>query len=433
MPMSFVRRFAETNIFQLAANALQLVVSIVIARSLGVAGKGAYAAATALLEVIVYIALFGINNGILYVAAKSADHARRTATLTVFFTAVNGAFAAALMALLAWSNAPISRNVNPQYLLILAPLALISIGVSYFSFLAISREHVTAYNILNVLVPVLQLVGLLALLAVVRSISVKHALWVLVTTNAIILALYVFIGATRIGFARIIDLGLARTILVVGFRSYIVALLGYIVLRSDIIILNMLKGNYQVGLYSTATALAFKLLLVSSSVTVLLSPRMIRDLEGSLEFQLKVARVLSFLIVLILIATDILYVPAVYVLYGRSFVPSWQPYFILNIGMFFLTLYSAFGPYYIARGIPSAAIAAAFVAAASNVILNFMLIPDLGYNGAALASSISYFLAFAIYAWDLRRNQGVSVSSILIPRAEELAELKNRILAAITR
>ncbi len=66
------------------------------------------------------------------------------------------------------------------------------------------------------------------------------------------------------------------------------------------------------------------------------------------------------------------------------------------------------------------AMVTAFAGAATNVILNLILIPIMGANGAAIATAVSFLVAFAARALDARRflkinyNTPVVVLEILI-------------------
>jgi O-antigen/teichoic acid export membrane protein len=65
-----------------------------------------------------------------------------------------------------------------------------------------------------------------------------------------------------------------------------------------------------------------------------------------------------------------------------------------------------------------------FVALAVTVALDFLLIPRMGIEGAALASSAAYFLNSALLVTTLKRHLKVSWKSLLIPSPAEFASYR---------
>ncbi|MBD0326422.1 MAG: polysaccharide biosynthesis C-terminal domain-containing protein, partial [Pyrinomonadaceae bacterium] len=58
-----------------------------------------------------------------------------------------------------------------------------------------------------------------------------------------------------------------------------------------------------------------------------------------------------------------------------------------------------------------------------NLALTFMLVPPYGARGAALASTISYTIIFALVALYFRARAGRSLIEALLPGKAELREL----------
>jgi len=65
------------------------------------------------------------------------------------------------------------------------------------------------------------------------------------------------------------------------------------------------------------------------------------------------------------------------------------------------------------------------VALAVTVALDFLLIPRMGINGAAIASSAAYLVNTVLLLAALKRLLGASWSDLLIPRGSELAAYRN--------
>ncbi|MBR3961031.1 MAG: oligosaccharide flippase family protein [Clostridia bacterium] len=104
-----------------------------------------------------------------------------------------------------------------------------------------------------------------------------------------------------------------------------------------------------------------------------------------------------------------------YILLDSSYYPSWKfiPFLLLA------TVYSCFvqflGNIYLAEKRSVATLIKTLIGAISNLILNFLLIPIWGPNGAAIATCISYFVVYAVRAVDIKlRNRDIKFASPLV-------------------
>ena len=90
-------------------------------------------------------------------------------------------------------------------------------------------------------------------------------------------------------------------------------------------------------------------------------------------------------------------------LLDASYYSSWQYVSVLGIAMIFSALSSFMGSVYFVVKRSVRSFITASVGALSNIVLNFMLIPSMGAMGAAIATAVSYLIAFAIRAIDVRK------------------------------
>jgi O-antigen/teichoic acid export membrane protein len=428
--MSFLRYFAETNFTQIISNIIQLITSVIITRELGRAGKGAYSASYALMEIVVYLFIFGVGQSILYAGSKFKEKTPRVAFHAALFSFFFGSLAGLTLVILASTNTPLTRNLKDEYVLVIAPLAVMSIFFSNFSYLLISQQRYRMNNFLNLMSASSQLLFLL-ILVFLNSLTIYTGLLVLNISSGLALLIQLVYVYREFGFIPKIDPELIKTMFRVSYKAYFITLMNYIILRSDLVLLNSIKGNADTGIYSISAALAGKMLLFSSPVYYILSPRVISSPKENLSLQAKVARNLVFFMTSLLIIADLLYAPAVRILYGSQFVISWQPFLILNIGILFLSTTNALSPYFVSKGYPPISILTPLIAAATNVILNLLLIPFWSYNAAALTSSISYLIYYLVFAGYISKNEGIALKDFLIPRRYEVVELINRIFGSL--
>ena len=95
--------------------------------------------------------------------------------------------------------------------------------------------------------------------------------------------------------------------------------------------------------------------------------------------------------------------PITKVMYAPAYYESWRYVPFLVVAEVFSSLVTFLGSFYMVSKKNATVPLAIFVGAVANVGLNFWLIPQYGVMGAAFATLLSYLLAFAIRAVDVKR------------------------------
>ena len=104
---------------------------------------------------------------------------------------------------------------------------------------------------------------------------------------------------------------------------------------------------------------------------------------------------------------------------------------ILLIGIIFASIGKVAPAYFYTKGRPNIHLIVAAIVLVINLLLNFVLIPTIGINGAALASTISYLFYGLIYVLMLKKD-GISIKQLLIIQKDDLKNLK-QILPKVAR
>lgn len=177
--------------------------------------------------------------------------------------------------------------------------------------------------------------------------------------------------------------------------------LGSIYNKIDITMLGMMSTDAVVGYYSNANKIIVMILTGCQAVSAAFMPRLSylytkdkKALEELIEFGCKI---LVFITIPATIGVYLLAPNATVVLYGESFAPAgitlqvFTPLIIIRT-LGDLLCYQLL----ISIGQENKRLPAYVVAASANVILNYLLIPHWGQNGAAVASVISEFLVNGI-------------------------------------
>ena len=186
----------------------------------------------------------------------------------------------------------------------------------------------------------------------------------------------------------------------------------------QVMIKNML-GNEQSGIYAVAVKLSEVWYFIPMIICTSLSPSIIKAFSISKElFENRMKKLyfsmfwISFTIAAFTTTFSHLIIK---ILFGNSYlgsIPTLQIYVWAGIAVF---LGVALGQYLLATNLTKISFYSTILGAVTNVILNIILIPKIGINGAAIATLISYTLStFGIFFFkDTINHRKLILRSIL--------------------
>ncbi len=118
------------------------------------------------------------------------------------------------------------------------------------------------------------------------------------------------------------------------------------------------------------------------------------------------------------------------IVYGEAFREAKAPTIILFIGILFASIGRVSSSYFQSSGKPKVHLYITFVVFAVNVVFNACLIPVIGINGAAIASSISYAVYGIVYVIIFIKKENFTFEGLFLFNKEEInsiKEMKNKI------
>jgi O-antigen/teichoic acid export membrane protein len=164
------------------------------------------------------------------------------------------------------------------------------------------------------------------------------------------------------------------------------------------------------------------LMLFPGIIATLLFPRVAARKDETGELTCVVTRHTAFVMLFICLAA----VPLSFVLpllYGTKFSDVSVQLLILLPGVYLVGLESVLVQHFNAMGLPLAIPLCWLATLALNIVLVLALVPVWGARGAALASTISYALIFALIAVYFRLRTHRRLSEVLVMRRSELRKL----------
>ena len=431
MTNGFAKNVASTFISRILIIGMGLVASIIVARTLGPAGKGIFAALGAMVGIALQFGNLGLHGANVYFTAKDKSKALSLTGNSFWFSLIIGLVLFFSFYLFLFQHPGALGNIDIR----LAIITLIAVPFMLLAYLwqniLVGLNKIKAYNWILISNQILSLIGAFAILLVF-----KRGIFPLIVFNTlttIVIACFYGTYLFKIQqFSLRFDWDLAKKSLNYGFKIYLSCFFAYLVLRSDLFILNYFRGTTETGLYSIAANFVDGIILLPSIIALFLLPKAVENLGQSGELIAKTARISFIIIGVICLGAVILGRPAINLMFGFVFDQIFIPLLILIPGAFFFALEVILVQYFSAHNRLLPTIYFWIIAVVLNVGLNIVFIPTYGMIAAAASSLLSYFLVFILVANLFIKHSGLEIKSIL-PQKEDWISLSNLVKTNFSR
>jgi O-antigen/teichoic acid export membrane protein len=395
-----------------------LAAGIIVAHWLGAEGVGQLAVINVAIATIVQLGSFGLPSSTTYFIAQNNGHLRGAAVNSLIFALGVGALLALGLSAVASLRPVWFGFVSPELIHIAAvsiPFQLIGlIGLNILLGLGKLRE----FNLLDLAGQSFVLIN-----AVLVLLLLKRGITTLVTLNTaasiLVSAVVVLLVISAKSLAQSrwrADIALLRQMITYGLKFHISILASAIIIRADLLVVNHFRGAAEAGVYSVASQFALLLMLLPGVIATLIFPRVTSEQDARGETTCQVSRYTTFIMFLCCLAA----VPLSLVLplvYGPAFSDSTKLLLILLPGVYLIGIESVLAQHFNALGVPRAIPLYWVATLVLNLVLVFALVPRFGAQGAAIASSISYAMIFALVALHFHTSTGQSFADVFVLRS----------------
>lgn len=431
--MGLVRQSATTLASRLLITVVNIPISILVARKLGVEGQGVYAAVGAFPALWATVWILGIDASHTWALAGKRTSLGRVLGNTIVWIVLLSALAVpSYMFAIGLLNPEKIEAMRPVLWLsaLLVPLLL---GRTLLLSCFLGLHQVDQYNLLSVLSQLLLLILLIVVL-VIGGGGTRGAVIAFAISTGLLLVLAAYWVARR--RAREdpvrVDRGLMKSSLSYGMRGYGATIFGQFNYRFDQVLVTNYNGIAEQGYYSIAVLLAEKLTHVSNSIQLVLFPRVSASTpEEANRITATACRHALAWVGAGAIAMYVLARPLVSLLYGSAFLPALKALFYLIPGIFLLSFWKILAVDLSGRNRRFPTTIAGGIAFVVNMALNFWWIPTHGMVGAACSSTVSYGIQSLILVIIFTRITGVPVRKLVVPERKDL-EIYRRVLAQVT-
>lgn len=215
-----------------------------------------------------------------------------------------------------------------------------------------------------------------------------------------------------------------------SFHAFLYGLFLFLIYRTDQLLIHFYLGDESLGIYSVSVGIAGCFLFVPESIKTALTGKLYSFAGDSSEKYRYFNKTMRFcvLICTIMAMTGMIMSPLIFRLYGTEFINGIRTLQILLAGMVFLSFSQLGGIYFFTAGEVKKCTIISASSFCINIIMNVLLIPAYGIEGAAVASLISYMALAGMTTRYLLANNDIRLKHLLIPQKEDILTLKRIVM-----
>lgn len=428
--MGYRKNIASNFVTQIITSVLAFVVSIIVSRVLGAEGKGEVAYFLLFFTTIGQYGHFGITYATPYFSKKTKFSGEEVFNSNFSYIILMCVIQSSLV-IIAKSFGLIFKEYSYLTLFLGILILAFTMIAEFLSTVYIGNERIIEVNKITLTSNIIK-IALTIILWLAELLNIYTYLLVLslpVIFNSILL-----MRKSKQKYKFEINKVLMSKEFKFGITIYLATLFIFMNYKIDQFFIKFMLGTTELGVYSVSVSLAELLFLIPGSVASAILGRLYNMKNDTPEERarltsntIKVTFYVTFLIMII----GILCTPIIPVLYGKQYTGAIVPTIILFVGILFASIGKISSSYFQSSGEPKVHLYITFSVFAINIVFNAVLIPLAGINGAAIASSISYFAYGIIYVIIFIRKEKFTFEGLFLfsdSDKEMIRQVKRRVL-----
>ncbi len=384
--------------------ALGAAMTVIVARSLGPAGRGSLASIYALMTLLAQLGTLGIASANPYFAARDPQLRTRIVGNSLWFAGVLGPVMVAVGIAIKIAAPGVLLDVSWLELSVGMVAVPIMLGTLFLQSILLAEGRTVLYNGIEVGAGLLTVLLLLTVLPLAPD-DVLLALALMIGPQAAALGFYMRTMRRHGPLLRRPDGALARRMLGYGARAYLITLIAYMLIRIDLLLVNGIQGAASAGQYSIAVAFADALYLLPGSVAINLFARVARG-SGDREMSLNVFHLVAVGYLAVCALAAPLAGPLIALMFGAAYRPATSLFLWLLPGVYCLGVLNVIAYHFAARGMPRELVLVWLPGLAVNLAIDVFLLPHHGTYVASISSSVAYAMVLLLHLRLFARDVG---------------------------
>lgn len=434
MAATLKRSIIQTFLTQAPTLLLYFVSSTLMTRILGNDGRGGYALIQNQVMLLTLVLGLDLSFGITFFTSKNKGDPSKMIRIAASLVALN-VIVVPIFLFFTFTSRSLSDVLMPGIPLQWGYMGYIYISVigsqitGFISAIMLGMKQFRVVNIMSIVNAVLSAVSFAILFLFSNKLSPSVVLPVVLAVSLgygmIMLTLWCFVYIKRVGIIPIPELSWVELRPVLAFVSvgYISGFVNMINYRFDVWVVGNYTDTAQLGLYVVAVGLAQLFFYIPEPFARVVQPYLYGGLTPELLAKYKAISRLNFTSVSAAAIVLALFAPMIVpLLFGEVFSQSVQALWWLLPGVICASGWKLLSPLVVQGGFIRFNLYATSLAALVTITLDFLLVPAWGIIGAAIASTLSYFVLLLIPCLVIRMKMKIPVNDLflLVPKDLEL-------------
>lgn len=414
-----LKSVAQTLFSNVFIQAITIVQGIILARVLGVEGRGEFAAIILWPTFFAAICQFGIKTGVGIIAAKfeSVEKIYLPVLISALGTGVFGF-------LISYFTIPYLLVGQSSEVLMLARLYSLVIIINHLATVLLSIEHgrgdFKRFNILrSILNPIYLLI--IGVLFVLDLLELSYLIYALLTANLIVLVIRFILISRNISFKDNYPIkSVFKNSFSFGLADLVMPLYQYL----DKAILLWLLGVTSLGLYSVAFSSAGAIGTISAAIATVGFTKVAQD-RKNVEHVVESFRMNTIVFLMIAVFYGLCLFILIPIVYGEEFVAAIWPAIILILAVFFQGQGNILEQALRGDGKPFKGVIARIISLVLMAMLGYLLSKSYGLIGICWAFVVAQFVFMIFLIRMFKIN--FDVENYLIPDLNDMRKLQSTV------
>jgi O-antigen/teichoic acid export membrane protein len=403
IPTDLVQKILETFSTRIILIVFSLMTSVIIARSLGPEGRGLYALALTIGVLGIQLTNLGLHSSNTFYVARDSNLLAPLMGNSLLISFSLGGLCAVIIGLVFYAFPEMAPVQGP---ILYMALAWIPFGLAYLlnQNLILGIQETRSFNKLEIYNKAISIVLIIAVIL---------SGWV--TPSSLFATSFLSLLICFIWTFHILGKHLSRPIklsksifgkyLPYGIKAYFSSLVGFLLLRMDLLMVDQILGKREAGLYDIAIGMSEMIYLFPLVVSTLLFPKLsaITDLREKWDLSKNVGKAMLAIMAVICCVGAVLAQPLISILYGNPFLACVPAFIFLIACKFTMAVHSIFNNFIASIHVPWAIIPISILILGINIFLNLFWIKTYGIAGAAFSSIVCFVLLIMVNFYYTRK------------------------------
>lgn len=409
----FIRDFLAVLKSKVFNTILAFCIVIIYARFLGPEGSGVLAGILIYPIIFISFATLGLRQSAVYFVGKDINPPEMifSTVITVWIITSIISVTSCIYLLKYVSQGPYSTLMIG----ITVTAIPFSIFTDYGSGIILGKNKIKDFATINWVPNLFRLLGA-GVFVWYLNWGVEGALIAFLISSVLMSGLVFYLLSKLIQFRYTFNPTLIKSMLRLGITYSIALFVVNLNYKVDQILLEHYSTAYNLGIYEKGVVIVEKIWEIPMLLSTLIFAGS-ANAKNSTAYSSKVARLLriSLIVCAILLLILIFIAPwIVRLFFGTAFLDSASVIQLLAPGVFFMVIFKVLNMDLAGRGKPWLSLTAMLPAVVLNIILNIFLIPKYGFEGVAIASTISYSVGAIIFLIVYLNETSLNIKDVLV-------------------